>query len=453
MKRALATVMFLSTALAAPALLSPVLLSPAWAAGYGLKEQSAAAMGAAYAGVAADLSNPASLSYNPATLAGVADTDFAISLVEVVPHSTATYTSATTALGTPTGGNAAPKNFIADAPIPDIAIRHRLADDLSVGLAVSVPYGLKTDYPAGWAGRYYATKTEAITINIAPSIAWQATPELTFGASVNLEYARGQLESAIDIGTIGAVNHIPGSVPGGMDGAARLSGISWETGFSLGAIWQPSSDLNIGLAYKSAITHNLTGPFTFTLDSFGVGAAIRSATGLFTNTRASAHLTMPDTLSFGGRWKVSDNFTLMSEFDWTNWSRFKNLNVVAVNPAQPADFTLANWQSTVFFSAGGEYRFSDTIKLRAGAGFDESPVPDATRTPRIPDASRTWLAGGIEYRLSPGSAINLSYGRLFDDNSNIVQTSAGSGNTLRGNLAGATSSMVDVVGLQVSSAL
>jgi len=448
MKRALKTVLFLNTALVAPAL-----LSPAWAAGYGLKEQSAAAMGAVYAGVAADLSNPASLSYNPATLAGVADTDFAVSLVEIVPHSGARYTTHTTALGTSTSGNASPQNFISDAPIPDIAIRHRLTDDLSVGFAVSVPFGLKTDYPAGWAGRYYATKTEAITINIAPSIAWQATPELTFGAALNVEYARGQLESAIDIGTIGAVNGIPGSMPGGMDGAARLSGMSWDTGFSLGAIWRPAPDLSFGLAYKSAITHNLTGPFTFTLDSFGVGAAIRSATGLFTNTRASAHLTMPDMLEFGARWKMSDNFTLLSEFDWTNWSRFKNLNVVAVNPAQPADFTLANWQSSVFFSAGGEYRLSDSFTLRAGAGFDQSPVPDATRTPRIPDASRTWLAGGLEYRLSPGSAVNLSYGRLFDDNSNIVQTSAGSGNALRGNLSGATSSMVDVVGLQVSSAL
>ncbi len=445
MKRAALYVLFLNSAAL------PALLSPAWAAGYGLKEQSAAAMGAAYAGVAADLSNPASLSYNPASLAGVADTDAAISLVEIVPHSSSLYTTATTALGTPTGGNATPKSFIADAPIPDIAIRHRLTDDLSVGLSVSVPYGLKTAYPAGWAGRYYAMKTEAITINIAPAIAWQMTPELTFGAALNLEYARGQLESAIDIGTIGAVNSIPGSVPGAMDGMGRLSGMSWETGFTLGAAWQASPDLNFGLAYKSAITHNLAGPFTFTLDTFGVGAAIRGATGLFTNTRGSAHLTMPEMIAFGSRWKVSDNFTLMAEFDWTNWSRFKNLNVVAVNPAQPADFTLANWNSTVFVSGGGEYRLSDAIRLRAGAGFDESPVPDATRTPRIPDASRVWLAGGVEYRLSPASAINLSYGRLFNDNSNIALTSAQTGNTLRGNLAGLTASTVDVVGLQISS--
>ena len=84
MKRVTATVLFLNTALAAPAL----------AAGYGLKEHSALAMGTAYAGVAADLSNPSGLSYNPATLAGVMGSDAAISLVEIVPHSDASFSTA-----------------------------------------------------------------------------------------------------------------------------------------------------------------------------------------------------------------------------------------------------------------------------------------------------------------------------------------------------------------------
>jgi long-chain fatty acid transport protein len=445
MKRALATVLFLNTAL------SLSLAAPALAAGYGLKEHSALAMGTAYAGAAADLSNPNGLSYNPATLAGVSGSDASISLVEIVPHSDAAYTTAVTSAGTPTGGNAAPRSFIADAPIPDIAIRHRLSDDLVVGLGISAPYGLKTIYPNGWAGRYYAMKTEAITVNIAPSIAWQVAPELTLGASVNVEYIRGELTSAIDIGTIGLVSGIPGSVPGALDGSARLSGMSWDTGFSLGAIWQPSAGTSFGLSYKSAIFHTLGGPLTFTLDGAGLGAAIRGATGLFTNTRASAKLTMPDMILLGARTQITDDFALMGELDWTNWNRFKNLTITAANPAQPPDVTLANWHGSIFASLGGEYRIADGWKLRAGAGYDESPVPDATRTPRIPDANRTWLAAGVEYRVSPTSAINLSVGHLFNDDENIALTAAGTGNTLRGNLAGVTHSSVDTVGLQFSS--
>ena len=82
------------------------------AAGYGLKEQSAEAMGSAYAGAAANSADAGALSYNPASLAGVVDDDAAISLVEIVPHSSAAYAGATTSAGTPAGGNAAPRGFI-----------------------------------------------------------------------------------------------------------------------------------------------------------------------------------------------------------------------------------------------------------------------------------------------------------------------------------------------------
>jgi long-chain fatty acid transport protein len=443
MKRASGLVLFLNIAAIAPAL----------AAGYGLKEHSAQAMGTAYAGVAADLYNPSALSYNPATLAGVADTDIAVSLVEIVPHSSAVYTTAVTSAGTPAGGNAAPENFIGDAPIPDFALRHRLSGSLTMGLGVSVPYGLKTDFPAGWAGRYHAMKTSAITVNIAPSLAWQVTPELTLGASFNMEYARGELTSAIDTGTLGVLNAIPGAVPGALDGGARLSAMSWSEGFGLGAVWQPAPDLGFGLAYKSAIIHKMNGPLTFTLDSAGLGAAIRGATGLFTDTRASVKLPMPDMILFGARKQLTGDFAMMAEFDWTNWSRFNDLTVVARNPGQPDDVTAADWHDGIFASLGGEYRAGKRWKLRAGVGYDESPVPDATRGPRIPDANRTWLTGGVEYRLSPAAALNLSYGHLFNDDERVALNAAQAGNALRGNLAGVTRSSVDTIGLQISSAL
>lgn len=209
----------------------------ALAAGFGLKEHSAEAMGSAYAGVAASGSAQA-LSYNPASLAGVTANDVSISLVEILPSSSADYSVATTAAGTPASGARTPSGFIGDAPIPNLVIRHRISDDWTVGLSVSAPYGLKTSYPAGWAGRYYALKTSLVTVNIAPSIAYQVTPTLWLGASLEVEYARGELSSAIDIGSIGASFAIPGSVPGALDGGARLSGVNWNEGFTVGAIDQ-----------------------------------------------------------------------------------------------------------------------------------------------------------------------------------------------------------------------
>jgi len=424
---------------------------PALAAGFGLKEHSAEAMGSAYAGIAASSSAQA-LFYNPASLAGVADNDLSISLVEILPTSSANYGPATTSAGTPGGGTGTPSGFIGDAPIPNIAVRHRLSDDWTVGLSVSAPYGLKTSYPATWAGRYYAQKTSLVTVDIAPSIAYQVTPTLWLGASLEVEYARGQLTNAVDIGTIGALFALPGSVPGAMDGAARLSAMDWSEGFTLGVIDQISPDLTLGLSYQSAIRHRLAGPLTFTLDSAGLGAAIRGATGLFTNTRASAALTMPDMILSGARWRLNDRWTALAELDWTNWSQFQNLTVVSQNPAQPNDITQAGWHNAIFASLGAEYQLDDDLKLRGGAGYDESPIPDATRNPRIPDADRVWLAAGAAYRLSPSSSLNFSVGQLFNSDETVTLNPTQTGNALRGTLAGTTRSSVTTIGLQVTTA-
>ena len=67
--------------------------APAFAAGYGLKEHSADAMAAAYAGAAATDSDASYLAYNPAALAGVRDTDFTVSAVAIFPGSRGHYTS------------------------------------------------------------------------------------------------------------------------------------------------------------------------------------------------------------------------------------------------------------------------------------------------------------------------------------------------------------------------
>src|SRR5579871_1866271 len=121
--------------------------TPALAAGYGLREQSTQAMGEAYAGATATGSDASFLSYNPAAAGATNGGDFSIGLVSIMPGSSATYTTALTGAGTPAGGNAQPKDFIRNAIVPDIALRQRLDDRWSVGLSVSVPWGLSTKYP------------------------------------------------------------------------------------------------------------------------------------------------------------------------------------------------------------------------------------------------------------------------------------------------------------------
>lgn len=349
--------------------------APALGAGYEVKEHSADAMAAAYAGAAATGSDASYLAYNPAAAAYVANTDFSFSVVEILPGSNGTYGSAKTSAGNATGGSLDPRGFISDATVPALAFRQRLSDRWTFGLSITSPWGLRTDYPENWTGRYYALKTELLTLNATPVLSYQLTPELAIAAGPQVEYAQGTLTSAIDTGTLGALNSILGSVPGAQDSYARVSAKNWSYGYTLGAIDHLSESLTVGLSYRSSIRHDLRGPLTFTLDSAGVGATIRSLTGLFTNTRSTTPVTMPDTASFGARQDFSDRWTGLLEVDWTGWSHVGELSVMAANPLQPADVTALHWHDAWFGSVGAEYRADPRWTFRGGVAFDHSSDP------------------------------------------------------------------------------
>ena len=232
-------------------------VGPALSAGYGLKESSATAMGGAYAGAAATSTDASFLSYNPAAAGFVADYDSAVSLIAILPTSSANFSSATTSAATPAGGLASPNHLIGEALVPDLAARMRVSPDWSVGLSITAPWGLRTDYPMGWAGRYHALQTHLLTVNISPVVAYRIAQNFSVAAGLQVQYAKGTLASAVDMGTIGALFAVPGAVPGTQDGLAKFKADGWGYGFTLGAMGDLAPGVSVGLAYHSAVHHTL----------------------------------------------------------------------------------------------------------------------------------------------------------------------------------------------------
>ena len=262
-------------------------------------------------------------------------------------------------------------------------------------------------------------------------------------------FSAGSSTSDHDGGTLGAVFGIPGSVPGAQDTYARLNGNSWGYGFAAGATAQAGGGLTLGISYHSSVEHDLQGPLTFTLDQAGIGAEIRALTGIFKDTRGDTKATMPDTASLGARQDFSERWSGLLEVDWTNWSRIQTFRVVAVNPQQPEDLTNLQWHDSWFGSLGLEYRADPRWTIRAGAAYDETPVPASTREPRLPDMNRTWLSGGVSYRWADSTDLKFTASHLFLDNASIKLNPSGRGDTFRGSLAGTSHAYVNVAGVQV----
>jgi len=405
-------------------------------------------MGSAYAGATATDRDPSYLAYNPAAVSGVDDFDYSIGLIAAWPTSDAQYSTAQTVFATPISGPRAQSDFVDPIYVPDAALRYRLSPEWSVGLGVFAPWGLSTTYDLSWAGRYHAHETKLITVDVAPTIAFQPTKELTIAASFNAQYAAGRLSNAIDIGTIGALFLVPGSVPGAQDGYGAFDAEDWGFGYTLGVLWRPVDGLAVGASYRSQIDHRLTGPVEFSIGSSPVGAAL-AGLGLLQNTRGATDLSTPSVVSVGATVDVSDSVSLSGELGFTDWSVFDELRVEFENPVQPDEVTLFRWKDSWFGAIGAHYVVDETWRLNVGTAYDQSPT-GAFRNARIPDSDRIWIAAGADVKLSPNTTLSFSVAHLFLPEERVSLSSAETSNVFRGDLAGVSDTEANAASLQLT---
>ncbi|HET6521835.1 MAG TPA: porin, partial [Geminicoccaceae bacterium] len=325
--------------------------------------------------------------------------------------------------------------------IPNLFLVYGLTPRLKLGLGVSAPFGLKTEYDDGFVGRYHALNSELRTVNVNPSVAFGLTDWLSVGAGLNIQYADGELTNAIDFGTIGTLFGVPGLVPQQSDGFAAIKGDDWSFGYNLGVLIEPRAGTRIGLAYRSRIAHELEGRASFEVPP---EAAQLTAGGAFTDTAATAEVDLPETVSLGVAQRIGQRWTVLADVTWTNWSRFDELRIRFASGQDDA-VTVHDWHDSFRYGAGIAYAWSDALELRLGVAYDETPVPDRTRTPAVPDNDRLWLAAGLGYRLTERASLDLGYAHLFVEDGDINLT-----DPVQGNLRGATDNAADMVGLQLN---
>ncbi|MGH9202912.1 MAG: OmpP1/FadL family transporter, partial [Vicinamibacterales bacterium] len=94
---------------------------------------------------------------------------------------------------------------------------------------------------------------------------------------------------------------------------------------------------------------------------------------------------------------ITDAWTLLGDVTWTRWSSFRELRVTFDNALQPAVRQNADWDNSLRLAGGARVNVGERWSLRAGVAHETTPVPDATRTPRLPERDHTWLAGSVGY--------------------------------------------------------
>ena len=394
------------------------------ASGFQLRELSSEGVGTAMAGSTSRADNLSTIFLNPAGMMRL-DTGVQGDLTYIMPKVEFSG-SGTGPTGIPfSGGDGGDAGE--DKLIPSLYGLWRISPDLAVGISVNVPFGLATKYNDDWVGRYFALESEISTVVVTPSIAWQATEQLSIGAGIQIGRADATLSRAINLSPLG----LP-------DAKSELTGDDTAYGFTLGALYQFTPDTRVGLSYRSRMKYTLEGDVTFS----GVPSPVAAMIPTLRNAGASAEVTLPDVLSLGAYHEFSPEWSGMAELSWTNWSTFRELRVSFAD-GRPDDVTAENWKDSWFLSVGAEYRPWEGHAFQIGLAYDQSPVPDGNRTARIPDSDRYWLSLGYAYDINAMSRLNLGYTHIFFDKVDLAEESSA------GSLSGRYSGSADIVSASI----
>lgn len=363
------------------------------AAGYGLLEHGASGVGYANAGGSARAEDVSSLYMNPAGMTYLPDEQIANLLHVVNFNSEFQDKGSVPAAGRTLGGDGG--NLGDVAFVPNFSYAKRLTSQLSLGITVTSPFGLKTEYGRGWLGRYQSIESNIKTANINPSVAYKVSDQLSLGFGVSAMQMEGKLTQAVNFGPAG-------------DGRAKIDGNDWGFGWNAGAILQATTSTRFGIAYRSKVEQQLDGDANF-IRPAGIPAALAP------DGKVKAHFTLPESYSLSMFQQLDEQWEWMADMTMTRWSRFKDLTIKR-ETGGILTFIPENWDDTVRYSIGAGYRLNANWKFRAGIAYDESPMKTRDRTTSIPGNDMLWLAVGARYDFSEKNFIDMAYARLtFDD--------------------------------------
>jgi len=415
----------------------------AFGSAFALAEQNVMGLGNAFAGAAATAEDANTVWHNPAGLARLNFPQVEQAIHVIIPSAKFQNADSKAALGQPlggTGGDAGGAAFV-----PNLYGSMAINDKWHVGIGINVPFGLKTDWDAGWLGRYQALKSEIKTINVNPSVSYKVTDAFWLGAGANYQHLSATLTNNVNYtgalaqgyGQAAAAGQIPASsIPAligatsGLDTFAKITGDDYAWGWNVGMMYSLNGDANndvgagrIGLAYRSKIKYDVQGSVNFTnptpptltggLAPFnpvvvGVSNAINQ-TRLY-GSGVKLDLTLPDTASLSYYQKLSDKWDILGDVTWTGWSSIPELRIVRTS-GSVLSVLPENFKDTWRFSAGFNYQYNEKTVLRAGVAYDQSPVNDIDRSARLPDNDRTWLTIGGRFKYS--TALNFDVGAAY----------------------------------------
>lgn len=301
----------------------------------------------------------------------------------------------------------------------------------SFGVGIYLPYGLTSQWKDDFPGRFSALKAKLQSIYVQPNIAYRLTDNWSIGGGPVLAHSTVELTQAIDLSQ--QVATVVGGTPitfGQLGIAAqtefaraRLKGNANGVGYNVG-VHGKYGDWSIGARYLSAVSFSYdnaevtfsqvpTGltlaqnsplqppgpPTAIPLDA--VLAAQFTGTGALVKQGGKSTITHPWQAQGGIGYSGLAGTTLDVDVARIGWSKFNTLPVTFTGAAaSKSRVLLEEYNDSWAYRFGAEHTIQSAGRLhgwtgRAGYSYAESPAPDVTVTPLLPDQNRRNTSFGL----------------------------------------------------------
>lgn len=280
---------------------------------------------------------------------------------------------------------------------PNAYITLPIGTNITLGVGMFTPYGLRTNWADPWVGRFAAKDSNIKMVDVEPALAFQ-TSDGRFAVGIGADYRRARI--ALNRNN-GAINPFTQRFT---DVANVYLSSDWSDawGWNAGVLFKPSDKFRIGVAYRAPIDIDFTGDATFTQIPSGFAqfdAVVKSQ--LPPNQNISTTLPTPGVASLGIATDAIRNWTIEADITHTSWSRFKTLSVnfpltPAINLNRPQ-----NWHDTYSYRIGANHPVTPEWDVRLGVLYDENPQPTEAVSPLLPDANRRGVSFGVGYHPGP----------------------------------------------------
>jgi long-chain fatty acid transport protein len=399
------------TMLKSPVGLAFVLASSnVFAGGFALNEQSISGMGSGFAGRSSSAEDASTIYGNPAGMARLKREQVSVGAATLFAKSDISRTRSTF------GGNE-DGDMVPTTTVPMGYYVKPIDDHWAFGVGFYVPFGLITDYGSGFAGRYYANKSEVTTLTFQPTISYAFNEKVSIGFGPTINRISGEISGMVP-------NPLS---PGRNDGKLKSTGDDTALGFNAGVLVQATDQTRLRLTYHSKVSYHLDAKTKVTDGIFSVlGVSGRSYD-------ASLDVDTPESVDFSVTHQFNNDWTLYVGSTWTRWSRFKELTIEnsGLPPLLSGQLgTISeeqNWHDTWAHAIGAAYQLSNQWVLRAGFSVDQSPANNTNRGPRIPTGDRKVLSFGAGWTPMENVTIDLAYSYLWEESVEINDSSASRG--------------------------